>query len=200
MYPTGALASRSLQQMVRTDGACGCGCRLRLAPPRRAAPSSTTPAAERGVPAPHAATAPRRAARWRPAPSPLSASPSSSPRRQIRRGGASARREISNHHPPPRGGSTGGGRIESGRARAGSPAGGGCPRRRRRRIRFDLDHAAFACSLFFFAWLLFFFSPLVEMEEERQMVQMGGICGLHPEFDWNFTEASITAFFVKFET
>jgi hypothetical protein len=33
LYATGALASRSLQYIVRRVGACGCGCRRRLAPP-----------------------------------------------------------------------------------------------------------------------------------------------------------------------
>lgn len=173
MYPTGALASRSLQQMVRTDGACGCGCRLRLAPPppsRAVLDDSPRPNAE--FPAPHAATAPAEPRGGDPHHLLYPRAHPPPPRRQIRRGGASGSpgdlgtttRRLGGADQP------GGGRIESGRARAGSPEGGGCPRRRRRRIRFDLDHAAFACSLFFFffAWLLFFFSPLVEMERRKR--------------------------------
>jgi hypothetical protein len=51
LYPTGALASRSLQQTVRTEGAIGCGCLRRLVPPppsravdsRRAKPEEEAP-------------------------------------------------------------------------------------------------------------------------------------------------------------
>ncbi len=207
MYPTGALASRSLQQMVRTDGACGCGCRLRLAPPppsRAVLDDSPRPNAEFPAPPRGDGSPPSRAVATRTI---------SFIREPILlpRGAKSdaeeppARREIS--EPPP---AASGGRINRAAAES-NPA--GLARAHRRAAGalvgggggFDsiwITRRSRARFFFFFclAPFLLLSSRGDGEEEERQMVQMGGICGLHPEFDWNFTEASITAFFVKFET
>lgn len=207
MYPTGALASRSLQQMVRTDGACGCGCRLRLAPPppsRAVLDDSPRPNAEFPAPPRGDGSPPSRAVATRTI---------SFIREPILlpRGAKSdaeeppARREIS--EPPP---AASGGRINraaaesnpAGLARAhrraaGALVGGGggfdsiwITRRSRARFFFFFLLGSFSSSLLSWRW----------RGGREANGPNGGICGLHPEFDWNFTEASITAFFVKFET
>lgn len=173
MYPTGALASRSLQQMVRTDGACGCGCRLRLAPPppsRAVLDDSPRPNAEFPAPPRGDGSPPSRAVATRTI---------SFIREPILlpRGAKSdaeeppARREIS--EPPP---AASGGRINRAAAES-NPA--GLARAHRRAAGalvgggggFDsiwITRRSRARFFFFFAWLLFFFSPLVEMERRKR--------------------------------
>lgn len=192
MYPTGALASRSLQQMVRTDGACGCGCRLRLAPPppsRAVLDDSPRPNAELPAPPRGDGSPPSRAVATRTI---------SFIREPILlpRGAKSdaeeppARREIS--EPPP---AASGGRINRAAAES-NPAGlarahrraagalvGGGGEEEEDSIRFG--SRGVRVLAFFFFLLGSFSSSLLSWrwrgeEEERQMVQMGGILWFAP--------------------